>query len=70
MTHDPFCPFADRIEDEAFRDIPCGICNLIAKAREDTLAKCIEVVEELFTIDRWAGLYLAANALRALEENP
>lgn len=35
MIHDPLCPFADRIEDEAFRDIPCGICNLIAKVRED-----------------------------------
>jgi hypothetical protein len=47
MTHDPLCPYTDRVEDEALRDVPCGICELIAKVREDMLAKCIEVVEAL-----------------------
>jgi len=35
MTHDPLCPYADRVEDEALRDVPCGICELIAKVCQD-----------------------------------
>lgn len=73
VTHDPLCPMSPE-PDPAYCCYSCDgydcECDLISKVRADTIAKCIATVEELFTIDRWAGLYLAVNALRELQEKP
>ena len=86
MTHDPLCPLGqpchalggdDHLLYKAYEGLTaCDCCDrtcccdVIAKVRADMLAKCIATVEELFTVDRWAGLYLAVNALRDLQEKP
>ena len=54
MTHDPLCPIHEVAE--AADDVPLDgrpweylfcECELIAKVREDTIAKCIAAVDEL-----------------------
>ena len=51
-AHDPLCPYTDRVEDEALRDVPCGICELIAKVREDMLRRCEEAAYvDLLTLE-------------------
>lgn len=47
--HDPLCPQgggASITTTEGLGDFPC-LCDLIAKVREDTIAKCIAAVDEL-----------------------
>ena len=43
MTHDPLCPWHGSTEFDLV--ISCDDCDLIAKVREDMLAKCLDAVE-------------------------
>jgi hypothetical protein len=48
MTHDPLCPV---LSPQRWDRYPFGCCcGLIAKVREDMLAKCIAVIEAMPTI--------------------
>jgi hypothetical protein len=58
MTHDPLCPTL--LPFNTLEPYPCQ-CRLIAKVREDTLARCIEEVE---------NAYHALLGLRFLQEKP
>lgn len=44
MTHDPLCPYVQTAHQ---RDHVACQCDLIAKVREDMLAKCIAAVKEV-----------------------
>ena len=76
MTHDPLCPFAKWDDVDCYQhDAGVRICDLIAKVREDMLAKCLAAVEALMREDEHWGdsgwnnaLYEIERALRALEE--
>ena len=75
--HDPLCPQQPRDDGTTLtmldgKPIYC-LCDLIAKVREDELAKCIEVIDEM-VIDT-AGNSAATvdqvlDALRGLQEKP
>ena len=60
--HDPMCPSMDESESEY-----CSLCHchLIAKVREDMLAKCIAAVETFDDVDQ---IQLILAALRVLQE--
>lgn len=65
--HDPLCPSTDATESEY-----CALCHcdLIAKVREDMLAKCIAAVEFLHdnNSDQASAFWYAICELRALQE--
>ena len=48
MTHDPVCPVLSPQRWDHYSFSCC--CELIAKVREDTLAKCIAHIEAMPTI--------------------
>jgi hypothetical protein len=48
MTHDPLCPVLSPQRWDHYPFSCC--CEFIAKVREDTLAKCIAVIEAIPTI--------------------
>jgi hypothetical protein len=48
MTHDPLCPVLSPQRWDHYPFSCC--CDLIAKVREDMLAKCIAVIEAMPTI--------------------
>ena len=48
MTHDPLCPVLSPQRWDHYPFSCC--CELIAKVREDVLAKCIAVIEAIPTI--------------------
>jgi hypothetical protein len=72
MAHDPLCP----LHDEQWPKHPlekCHYCELIAKVRDDMLAKAIAAVEYLHDHEaphdaHKDALWNAITALRALQE--
>jgi hypothetical protein len=72
MTHDPLCPFAKWDDVDCYQhDAGVRICDLIAKVRDDMLAKAIAAVDGLGTygIDSSPNLGDALAALRALGDS-
>jgi len=73
MDHDPLCPLiVDGVEGPLhLYECPC---DLIAKVRQDMLAKCIAAVEELLGPDdeqlRWLMDDAVLATLRGLEDQP
>lgn len=48
MNHDPLCPFAKWDDVDCYQhDAGVRICDLIAKVRQDMLAKCIAAVQAI-----------------------
>jgi hypothetical protein len=84
IDHDPLCPWntrscscgadsSQRTEHHLYcRKMNCQ-CDLIAKVREDMLAKCIAAINAIEPYHMQAQLYRREEidaALRALEEKP
>jgi len=80
MTHDPLCPVLSPQRWDHYPFSCC--CELIAKVREDMLAKCITAIGDYaaerlvktrdpnMSEDITAALRVAAKRLRALQEKP
>ena len=75
--HDPLCPQQPRDDGTTLtmldgKPIYC-LCDLIAKVREDELAKCIEVIDDMVidTVGNSAATVdQVLDALRGLQEKP
>ena len=75
--HDPLCPQQPRDDGTTLtmldgKPIYC-LCDLIAKVREDELAKCIEVIDDMVidTVGNSASTVdQVLDALRGLQEKP
>lgn len=72
--HDPLCPAARKADMETGGGIVMAFCAcpLIAKVREDMLAKCIAAVEAVGVLKdtSWQMRQQALSALHALQEKP
>jgi hypothetical protein len=69
MTHDPLC-LGSRLPEDMNWPARCD-CELIAKVREDMLAKCIAAVDA--AVAEWEGEWSIDDiyrALCALQEKP
>jgi hypothetical protein len=71
--HDPLCPGC--VAADGLCDSNCAACqcDLIAKVRDDMLAKCIAAINAIEPYHMQAQLYRREEidaALRALEEKP
>jgi hypothetical protein len=67
MNHDPLCGYYK--PGVCWEPHVCVTCDLIAKVRQDMLAKCIEAIEQLLHKPGASGEHYLT-ALRALEEKP
>jgi hypothetical protein len=67
MNHDPLCGYYK--PGVWWAPHVCVTCDLIAKVRQDMLAKCIAAIEQLLHKPGASGEYYLA-AIRALQEKP